>query len=413
MGLGIKTFIKNTYYKLSWRIGQKIIPQRVERIRKKDIISVGFTISEMGMWKTENLYSLMKKHPRFSPILIVLPNPYNDASLDNVIKFLEEKNYKYIVVKKNEFIRSKIKVDILFYHQPYWNSYYPKHRHHWNQLSLFAYVNYGLRGPETKDAYDLPLLNEAWQVYFENEDCLHGPRILMQNKSCNAVITGTPIQDSLIEVMSDSKIKDPWKKNGSTQKKRIIYAPHHTIPEARTWLQFSTFTEYGEFILELAEKYQSQIQLAFKPHPLLEPKLRKIWGNEKTDRYFNRWRLLENTQLAEGQYLELFKYSDAIIHDCGSFTLEYMYTRKPAMYLVGEHATEKTNFNAFWKEAYSLHYMGKCKEDIEQFIVNVINGEDSLCDARNDFYTNRLIPPNNKTACENIIDALLGNERFK
>ena len=159
-------------------------------------------------------------------------------------------------------------------------------------------------------------------------------------------------------------------------------------------------------------KYEDKVQWAFKPHPLLYTKLIKIWGKEKTDRYYDEWKNAENSQYENGQYDALFKYSDAMIHDCSSFTIEYHYTKNPVMYLLRQQGREST-YNEFGQRAFDLHYKGHTKEEIEQFIENVINGIDPLKEEREKFYNECLIPPYGKTACENIINAILGEAEYK
>lgn len=174
----------------------------------------------------------------------------------------------------------------------------------------------------------------------------------------------------------------------------------------------SSFLENGELILELMHKYEDKVQWAFKPHPLLYTKLIKIWGKEKTDRYYDEWKNAENSQYENGQYDALFKYSDAMIHDCSSFTIEYHYTKNPVMYLLRQQGREST-YNEFGQRAFDLHYKGHTKEEIEQFIENVINGIDPLKEEREKLYNECLIPPHGKTACENIINAILGEAEYK
>ena len=105
--------------------------------------------------------------------------------------------------------------------------------------------------------------------------------------------------------------------------------------------------------------------------------------------------------------MELLHFSDGMIHDCGSYTVEYMYTGHPVMYLVrgDNHAG---NMIPYAREAYSLHYKGKTIEDVERFVESIINGRDPLMEQRLLFKKDRLMPPNGKTACQNIIDTILG-----
>ena len=164
--------------------------------------------------------------------------------------------------------------------------------------------------------------------------------------------------------------------------------------------------EFGEFILDIAEKFKENVYLAFKPQPTLYPKLLKIWGKEKTDAYYQKWKEMENAQVELGDYISLFKYSDAMIHDCSSFMIEYHFTNNPVLYLdLG--GVIKEDLSPFGLEGFELCYHGHSTKDIEKFIQHVINGEDKRKKERVDFYNNHLLPPNGKTASQNIIDTIL------
>ena len=184
--------------------------------------------------------------------------------------------------------------------------------------------------------------------------------------------------------------------------------PHHSIGNAdHGGIDYSTFLEYSDFILAMAQKYKDDIQMAFKPHPLLRKNLLAYWNEDKINEYYKRWDEYENTQLELGGYKGLFMHSDAMIHDSGSFTIEYHYTHKPVMYLV-KNDKHTDNQNEFAVQAYNLHYKGHNEEEIEKFICDVIAGCDPQYDERKKFFEESLLPPNGKTAAQNIIDAILG-----
>ena len=64
--------------------------------------------------------------------------------------------------------------------------------------------------------------------------------------------------------------------------------------------------------------------------------------------------------------------------------------------------------NDFGQLAMSLQYIGKSKEDIINFIEDVvIKGNDTMKSARRDFYDQYLLPPNGKTVAENTMDVFL------
>ena len=137
--------------------------------------------------------------------------------------------------------------------------------------------------------------------------------------------------------------------------------------------------------------------------------LKRVWGEEKTEAYYQRWEKPGYSHVEQGNYLALFKHSDALIHDCGSFTVEYMYMDNPVMYLVRDES-HAVNMIPYAREAYGLHYKARGKEDIERFIQNVIDGNDPLKEKRAAFKERYLLPPNGRSACENIIRSILGEK---
>lgn len=379
-------------------------PVKAFLIRRKKQINVIFAITELGVWKTEELYLQMKKHPRFNPVLRVLPTWENRQAQGEVTAYLVEKGYEYEVVCPDEPLQKDFKADIIFYQKPYLWVYAPLHTFLHNKNALFCYVSYGYHNIVNDYICNQPLHNYAWQYYFENEACAQETALVMANKGKNIKITGVPMTDAFLLPLSSYKNK--WKQQ-SADKKKIIWAPHFSF--ASDVFNYSTFLRYADFMLEIAQKYVSQVQFLFKPHPLLMPHLYDFWGKEKTDAYYAQWLSMENTQMELGQYVDFFMTSDAMIHDCGSFTNEYIYTHNPVMYLNREGTdSHDSNLNSFAKQAYHLHYMGNNEQDIEDFIVNVINGQDEMAAERQAYYDKYLLPHNGQTACQNIIDAIWG-----
>ena len=52
-------------------------PIKAYILRRKKQIRVIFVITELGTWKSEALYFKMLAHPRFEPVIMVLPTPEN------------------------------------------------------------------------------------------------------------------------------------------------------------------------------------------------------------------------------------------------------------------------------------------------------------------------------------------------
>ena len=101
--------------------------------------------------------------------------------------------------------------------------------------------------------------------------------------------------------------------------------------------------------------------------------------------------------------MDLFCTSDAMIHDCGSFIIEYMYVNKPVMILTDGDRLAQCNVTA--TNAYKCHYEGKNEDDILYFIERtVLHGEDTKINMRNAFYEKYLLPPYGESVAQNIIN---------
>lgn len=391
------------YSNLRYYVYRTLIPFKAWRIRHKDTIRILFVVSEISMWKTENLYIKMSQNHRINPMLLACPNCVNSDSDIKVINYFKEKGYCYFNFTDIVSIEKDIFPDIIFYQQAYPGYISDELFESYNRKSLFCFVNYCFRNTITPSTINLRLLNIAWKVFSENESVSKEIAPLMKNKGSNLVNTGLPIMDELIKVKEF--FPDRWMPSKRTNK-RIIYAPHHSIlPDDK--LSWGSIVEYGDFILHLAKKYSDTTQWVFKPHPFLKEKLKKIWGDEKTTSYYQQWELMENSQIVEGDYLDIFKHSDALIHDCGSFLIEYHYTLNPALYLFSHRPQHDIDISKLSILARDLHYHANKYSDIESFILNVISEIDPLREKREWFYYENL-KPKGKSACDSIINEILG-----
>lgn len=411
--LEIKVYIKGLliYYWNLWN--QKKELKRLQNTN--EVIKVAFLVYNESIWKADQLYRLLLSDSRFNPVIFVCP--YTSGK-DGILEFelqqtytnFKKKNYNVILCKKEDGtwydIKKGFQPDIVFLPSP-WSLSLPQYTiaNYYNKLT--CYIPYGFKISNLYQAhFNMSTQNYAWKFFVETPIHLKlaGKHSRFNNK--NVVVSGYPGMDPLLENKSK---KDVWKTQ-TKNKKKIIWAPHHTIPLVKdNLLDYSTFLEYAEFMLELAEKYIEKIQIAFKPHPVLKNKLyrEEVWGKEKTDEYFQKWRNLENGQVEEGEYFDLFNSSDALIHDSGSFIIEYLYTNKPVLFLINNEEM-KEQFNEVGKLALSKTDLGYNKEDIEFFINKTVIGEnDQLFKKRKDFFDTYIKPPGNKTASENIYQYLL------
>lgn len=383
-------------------------PYRLKQIRKKPRIKYLFLLTELPTWKTEPLYIQMLTDQRFEPVLGVTSSLESPGAENKLRDYLKEKGYPFIEISENATIISQCYPDIIMYQKPYVENRHPLHMLERNLHALFTICEYGFHTTIGKWNMIQPVHRYGLHYYFENEMLANQYRKLMPNHGRNICVTGTPFMD-MMSSLNDTLV-DPWKDKSG--KKRIIYAPHHTIGNLHYGgIAFSTFLENCDLFLDFAKKYSDKLQFAFKPHPRLYVNLVKLWGRKKTDYYYNSWKELDNCQLETGSYNGLFYYSDALIHDCGAFMVEYLYTNKPVMYLTGSNS-DFSLFAEFSHQAYDVHYHGGNTSDIEKFIIRVIEDDDPMREIRTVFVKDNLIVPNHKTSCENIVNAILGKEEY-
>ena len=136
----------------------------------------------------------------------------------------------------------------------------------------------------------------------------------------------------------------------------------------------AVFLMLADFMLRMAKKYSGSIQIAFKPHPVLRNKLNEYWGKERTDEYYKEWDSGENTFFENGEYVDLFLTSDAMIHDSGSFLIEYLYLDKPVMRTDNGQPLQN-EFNDFALSCLDHYYQGKTEDEVESEIDEEIEEE--------------------------------------
>lgn len=386
----------------------------IEKIRAKNgPINVVFFAIFDSVWKYDELYKLMDKDSRFNPTILVCPvvNYGRDNMLSNM-----EKCYNLFIQRGYNVIRSynkisdiyvdvrkELKPDIIFYTNPYEGLI--DDRYYITQFNdiLTVYVSYAFPNSINLNlSQDILLHNLVWKRYLENLSEVQDAYKVSRNNAKNVCYTGYPGIDRFIN--KNESFSDVWKIKDK-KIKRIIWAPHHSIKDYAL-VNYSTFLNYYDFILEMTVKYKDQIQIAFKPHPLLKNRLNILWGEEKTKEYYAKWDNLPNGMLNDSAYEDLFITSDAIIHDCGSFIGEYLFTKKPAMFLSNGIPFNK-QYNESAQKCLDNYYIGMNHADIENFIKDLINGNDPIKEKREEFFNRELLPPNGKLASENIIDDIV------
>lgn len=379
-------------------------------LRQKECISIVFTIENISKWKADSLLRLCLSHPRFKPSIHILVFNEEDTRgqelQDKLIREYAESLgvpcYRY---DSYDHLPPSAEIDLVILCEPYDFFYFHRERYRGLTKHALCYIPYGFFAIGCAETMNNATNNIALFNFYENEATKRLATSLMDNGGANVRITGHTMADAFL--FSQSKDIPAWKECGKPMKK-VIWAPHWTIIDGESWFACGNFLEIADRMLELAEYFRNEIQFAFKPHPSLHKTLCKHpdWGKEKTDTYYRRWAEMPNTQLEEGSYAALFMQSDAIIHDCGSFIIEYMFADKPALFLVRGEGYQ--GYSPMAQEALNCYIKGKSSTDVENFLISLLKQEDSLSAERKSFRENYLIPPHGCSAAQNIINCLLG-----
>jgi hypothetical protein len=380
------------------------IPSKVKRLRKKEKIVVLFFLNDISKWKSEGLYLQMLEHERFEPILGVTTGTAESPlavarKVYEAIAYLDRKKYEYVELSE----RIDPQPDIVIYTEPYIFSVPIRYIiYRYFRKCLFICIHYTCHLSKSRLNYFPHVHRCAWIDCYESKLAIDEAYKIIGRKRKSLKHTGLPMADMLLSPASG----DPWKPQGR-KKKRIIWAPHHSMGLNGEKILYSNFLEIAEYMLALASEFEDDIQIAFKPHPVLRDKLNEIWGQKKTIGYYECWENMENGQLSEGSYADLFKHSDAMIHDCVSFIVEYQFMNKPVLFITKDIESLSVNLTEFGKKALFAQQIAHDKADIRNFIVDVIVGRDEKSAERNAFLSDELLPPNGKSASQNIIDQIL------
>lgn len=355
-----------------------------ERIRQKDKIQVSFILYNVDSWKYNQLYWSLQHHQRFDPNVVLAPYMNKDKSFcqSEIAKsetFAQNQKYNYTIGYDKDTHQSfqpdpLMNADIVFHQNPITFGGVP-----FNILSLKnqlnCYIPYSIRIDTLYEYNYQNLFNSlTWINFFESDVHLSLSRKYARNNGENVVVLGHPQFDNLLLPPAS----DPWKIQTAKEVKRIIWAPHWTIKGYQTTgINWACFLDYADFFLEIAKKLKGKAQFAMKPHPFLRNILAmpELWGSTKTEAYFIKWENGENTQIVDGDYIDLFKTSDVLIHDSGSFMVEYMILNKRAAYTMNADMNPQKEFNDYGQIALGMHTIVKSTENLKLFIESIVEGD--------------------------------------
>jgi len=346
-------------------------------IESRGRVNICFTVSIASMFPARPLFEKLICDDLFNPFILIIPNlrfgkdKIAEGQLRcraEMLKSYSEEYIKLVSLENDDFDIRK-EVDIVVPSLPYdisIDKYNIRNFHKNNKLSVL--INYGFfRSVYDRKIYASYAYSSCWKVFLETEYNLAEYENYSLSKRQNAVLSGYCKMDSYKEIE---------KRNGLT----IMICPHHSIDGGyNDDLRLSNFIAYAEFFLTLPSKYPN-ITFIFRPHPALFLLLGTPaqWGRAKVDDYISKMKAHENVIFSEqADYFQDFALSDGIIQDCGSYLVEYFYTKKPCCYMLKSKNDIDEKFTKLGKLCLDNCYIAYEEKHIIEFIDDVlINGHD-------------------------------------
>lgn len=387
----------------------------IKKYKKQKKISVGFIVVFNSVFPIRPVFELMLNDNVFDPYIVVAPDvacpkkekiaTYNEAYYSLSKQYPGKVLHGYNSDMET-YVEFKDKFDIVFFCNPYKSLVHKNHdiSYFLDKNVLPIYASYGFAALSFWDeVIATDFYNYLWKACVETESNLQHLKDVEKIHGINGVVTGYIKVDKMANIVAEER-----------KRKRVIICPHHTVWGWKN-LNISNFLKYKDFFLELPKMFPD-VDFVFRPHPLLFPNMinHMHWSQNDVDEYLEK--LLENpnaTYDTSGEYFDKFVNSDAMIHDCGSFIGEYLYTEKPCCYMMKNEEETMNGLVPLGQQCMQQYYHAFTKEDIVNFIQNVvINGNDSKKEQREKFVQTEL-KKNYPHAAESVIKMIKNELNIK
>lgn len=317
------------------------------------------------------LIKLMQRDPYFDSKIVVIPDisrgrthmisQYKSTKDFFIKNYGKENIIDGYDVENNIFNDLADSFDVIYFANPYDDMVHEFHgvKYNVSKNILPIYIPYAFQ-PDKYSRNVMGQLNMSlcWKIFADTEYSMNEYRKYSLNYGKNVVLAGYAKMDMLKNVQ----------KTTTNNRKKIIIAPHHTI--TTNILPLSNFLRMKDYILTLPIRFPS-VDFVFRPHPLLFTTMinEGFWTFEDKELYIQK--LKENGVECSfgGNYFDLFAKSDAIIHDCSSYIVEYLFVDKPCCFVVKNNV--KKILLKLGIECLKCYTIAKTERDIDNFILSV------------------------------------------
>lgn len=387
-------------------------PAKIEAVRSRyqqdGRIKVAFLNMFNGVFPFQAVFEKMLHDDVFDPWIIVIPNIYRTQEYQRE-KYFEayaelSAAYGNRVLHGFDWDKGAVlelgdQYPIVCFSNPYELYAHVFHRatYFLNKDVLMLYANYGF--PVLKfwnQVIHTDFYNYMWKVCIESESNLRFLKEQEAIKGKNGYVTGYMKMDSLANHVPAVK-----------ERKKVLICPHHTVWGWET-LNISNFLQYADLFIELPKRFP-QVDFVFRPHPLLFDNLlaHNIWTQEEIDDYLAQLQQSPNIVYDKsGDYFQTFADSDAMIHDCGSFIAEYLYTEKPCCYMMRSLEQTRATLLPLGVACMDQYYHATQAQDIIDFIQKVVIDGDDPMKAQREAFSRQELKQYYPNASDRLLDML-------
>lgn len=372
------------------------------RVTTRKKIYVLFLTQEVSCWPSlESVFDAAQKNSDYETALVYTPF-FHENFTEQVDYFDEYREMGVPVIRHNEYDLPAYSPDIVFMIKPYANT--PEQyqfRHLECVIPRAVFIPYGmeLTTDLIKFGFQYYLHYKAWR------HCVYGDIAKKYAKEYgyrngeNIAVWGHPKADHYQDMDSKrQQIPNAWKQVIGNRKV-ILWTPHHLVSLNETGT--GTWLLWGEKILDLALS-NPDIVFIFRPHPLMMGALVNsgCMTHDQVDRLQRRILGAENIIWdTNSLYYDAFYAADALITDGTTFSVEFLYTKKPIL-------LTPRNMKGFYmyEQMLESYYIAQEMQDIVRFVQMIQAGEDPLREKRLTLYQKMFFLPKTGTVGEYIME---------
>jgi hypothetical protein len=382
---------------------------------QKGQLRVGFVVCDPSKWSAGPLFSLLASDPAFRCVFHLalsdtarrLPSSDRRAEFERLGTFFSTIGplgaALYSPATDRIHPPTVLDCDLAIIQQPWGMQDLPRRLLHQGVLSAYVHYGYPIISNDIMQ-FGLPDFHGFLWAYVAASEMHREMVVDGTSAPFSVIVAGHPKLDTYLTPAPSRNEIAHWPRPAEEARRRVIYAPHHTLDGT---LNMATFAWSGAVMLELA-RANPEVDFLLKPHPNLALAMKREGEGQRFAAWVRAWSDLPNAATYEsGNYFGLFRTSDLLITDSGSFLAEYLPTGAPILRLTRPDAAP---MNRAGEALVPAFYTAATAEELRmQFAQLVHQDDDPLADLRAQIA--RLVAPRAPGSAKILRDRLLAELR--